>query len=67
MNDSGWMEPKRLQEDNQWNFGQLLSVFLLAAAPLAVLNAWNSKIEGGRESEADVCRLPAERRGGDEV
>ncbi|PVH67849.1 hypothetical protein DL98DRAFT_542845 [Cadophora sp. DSE1049] len=28
-------------EDNQWTFGQLLSIFILGAAPLSVLNAWN--------------------------
>ncbi|KAL2064497.1 hypothetical protein VTL71DRAFT_4991 [Oculimacula yallundae] len=41
MNASGWMSAQRLQEDNQWTFGQLLSVFILGAAPLSVLNAWN--------------------------
>jgi hypothetical protein len=43
MNSSGWMgQQDRLAEDG-WTFGQLLSVFLLAAAPLSVMNAWNGE------------------------
>ena len=41
MTNSGWMSPLNLQADNEWNFGQLLSVFMLAAAPMAVLEAWS--------------------------
>lgn len=41
MDGSGWMSQQSLMEDNEWTFGQLLSVFLLGAAPLAVLNAWS--------------------------
>lgn len=42
MNRSGWMSNQSLMEDNEWTFGQLLSVFLLGAAPLSLLNAWSS-------------------------
>lgn len=41
MDGSGWMSAKELVEDNEWTFGQLLSVFLLGAAPLSLLNAWS--------------------------
>jgi hypothetical protein len=41
MNSSGWMSPQNLQADNEWTFGQLLSAFMLAAAPMAVLGAWS--------------------------
>jgi magnesium-transporting ATPase (P-type) len=40
MDGSGWMSKQGLMEDNQWTFGQLLSVFLLGAAPLSLLNAY---------------------------
>lgn len=42
MNDSGWMSPQSLQEDNGWTFGQFLSLLLLGAAPLSFMNAWSS-------------------------
>jgi hypothetical protein len=44
MNSSGWMSVQSLQEDNGWTFGQLLSVLLLGAAPLTLMNAWNGKL-----------------------
>lgn len=39
--ESEWLSPASLQADNDWTFGQLLSVFILAGAPLAVLGAWS--------------------------
>jgi len=41
MTNSGWMSNQNLQDDNQWTFGQLISIILLGAAPLTVLNAWS--------------------------
>jgi len=44
MNDSGWLGEQGLLEENSWTFGQLLSMFMMAGAPLSVLNAWSSKL-----------------------
>jgi hypothetical protein len=41
MTTSGWMSNENLQADNEWTFGQLISILLLGAAPLTVLNAWS--------------------------
>jgi hypothetical protein len=41
MTTSGWMSNENLQGDNQWTFGQLISIILLGAAPLTLLNAWS--------------------------
>jgi hypothetical protein len=40
MMGSGWITGINLQNDNQWTFGQILSVLLLSAAPITFLNAW---------------------------
>jgi hypothetical protein len=42
MTGSGWMSGANLENDNQWTFGQLLSVLLLAAAPMTLLDCWSS-------------------------
>jgi len=55
MNSSGWMSPQSLQEDNGWSFGQFLSLFLLFAAPVSLMNAWTGykkKQDDERESIA---------------
>lgn len=44
MDGSGWMSAADLMNDNQWTFGQLLSVLLLAAAPMSFANAWSGMI-----------------------
>jgi hypothetical protein len=41
MTASGWMSNENMQGDNEWTFGQLISILLLGAAPLTVLNAWS--------------------------
>jgi hypothetical protein len=46
MNKSGWMFPRTLQEENGWTFGQLLSLLLLGAAPLSLVNAWSGESLG---------------------
>jgi magnesium-transporting ATPase (P-type) len=62
MDASGWMSRQSLMEDNEWTFGQLLSVFLLGAAPLAVLNAWSGfqlmEEEEERQSVSGFFPLP---------
>lgn len=44
MTNSGWMSGVNLENDNQWTFGQLLSVLLLAAAPIVFIEAWSGMI-----------------------
>ncbi|KAF8848435.1 hypothetical protein BDZ45DRAFT_283548 [Acephala macrosclerotiorum] len=52
MTHSGWMSGVNLQNDNQWTFGQLLSILLLAAAPMTVLDAWaDFKLEREQEQK----------------
>lgn len=41
---SGWMSGADLMNDSQWTFGQLLSVLLLAAAPMSFANAWSGML-----------------------
>jgi hypothetical protein len=63
MNKSGWMSPQSLQEDNGWTFGQFLSLLLLGAAPLSLMNAWSGEFVQwlGRVADADkLCRIQAE-------
>jgi hypothetical protein len=43
MNGSGWLGEQAALEEEGWTFGQLMSVLLLMAAPLSVMNAWSSK------------------------
>lgn len=44
MNTSGWMSAQNLQQDSEWTFGQLLSVFLLGGAVLSLMNAWSGEL-----------------------
>lgn len=63
MNKSGWMSLQSLQEDNGWTFGQFLSLLLLGAAPLSLMNAWSGEFVQwlGRVADADkLCRIQAE-------
>jgi hypothetical protein len=43
MNSTGWMSDQSKQEDNGWSFGQFLSLFLLFAAPVSLMNAWTGE------------------------
>ena len=60
MNGSGWLGEQGALDENSWTFGQLLSVFLLAGAPLAVLNAWS----GYKEKLEEERSVPHLRRMG---
>jgi hypothetical protein len=57
MNGSGWLGDQGALEENSWTFGQLLSVFLLAAAPLSVLNAWTGYRERADEEKSGGPRI----------
>jgi hypothetical protein len=43
MNGSGWLGEQAAIEEKGWTFGQLMSVLLMMAAPLSVMNALRSK------------------------
>jgi hypothetical protein len=43
MNGSGWLGEQAALEEEGWTFGQLMSVLLMMAAPLSLINAWSSK------------------------
>lgn len=58
MNGSGWLGEQAALEEEGWTFGQLMSVLLMMAAPLSVMNAWSSKYspqDKSDEMQAD-CR-----------
>lgn len=61
MNSSGWMGEQAALEEEGWTFGQLMSVLLMMAAPLSVMNAWSGKFsrqDRAEEVEANYrCRL----------
>lgn len=61
------MSSQRLQEDNQWTLGQLLSDIILGAAPLSVLNAWKGMFSSILDAELIMFRFPRERCTGENV
>jgi len=48
MNGSGWLGEQAAIEEEGWTFGQLMSVLLMMAAPLSVMNALSSKCLSSR-------------------
>jgi hypothetical protein len=62
MGGSGWMSKQASMEDNEWTFGQLLSVLLLGAAPLTLLNTWadfkQTEREEKRQRQSGFFPLP---------
>lgn len=61
MNKSGWMSPQSLEEDNGWTFGQFLSLFLLGAAPLSLVNAASGQLSSCFEETRKLTTLQDSR------